>query len=131
MAALTPPRWVINRPPGRRELATLEIGLKEAPDRGWLSPIVLLLLATTLAAGTLFAQRTVRAQDPVVDLRTLADRRFAIVCTLRFLLGIVRFGSVYLVPVFLELVSGNGSLRIGETMRETGIAQIVTAPDAV
>jgi MFS transporter, DHA2 family, multidrug resistance protein len=53
-----------------------------------LSLIVLLLFATTLAAGTLFVQRTIRAQGPVVDLRTLADRRFAMGCTLSFLLGI-------------------------------------------
>jgi MFS transporter, DHA2 family, multidrug resistance protein len=112
-------------------LATLEIGLKEAPDRGWLSPIALLLFATTLAAGTLFIRRTVRAQDPVVDLRTLTDRRFAIGCTLSFLLGIGLFGSVYLMPVFLAFVRGHGSLRIGETMLVTGIAQLITAPVAV
>jgi DHA2 family multidrug resistance protein len=96
-----------------------------------LSPIVLLLFATTLAAGTLVVRRTIRAQGPVVDLRTLTDCRFALGCTLSFLLGIGLFGSVYLMPVFLAFVRGHGSLRIGGTMLVTGIAQLITAPVAV
>ena len=112
-------------------LATLEIGLKEAPSRGWFAPIEVGLFAMSLGAGALFVRRTLRAQDPVVDLTTLADRRFAIGCTLSFLLGIGLFGSVYLMPVFLAFVRGHGSLRIGETMLVTGIAQLVTAPVAV
>src|SRR4051812_1694160 len=112
-------------------LASLETGLKEAPNRGWSSPLVLVLLAATLGAGTLFVRRTCQAHYPLVDLRTLADLRFATGCTLSFLLGIGLFGSVYLMPVFLAFVRGHTALRIGETMLVTGIAQLVTAPIAV
>ena len=52
-------------------------------------------------------------------------------CPLSFLLGIGLFGSVYLMPVFLAFVREHGSLRIGQIMLVTGVAQLVTAPFAV
>jgi len=112
-------------------LAALEVALKEAPDHGWGSPLVLGLLAASLAGGTLFARRTLRALHPVVRLQTLADPDFAVGCGLSFGLGVGLFGSVYLMPVFLAFVRGHGALEIGEIMLVTGVSQLLTAPLAV
>jgi DHA2 family multidrug resistance protein len=112
-------------------LAALEIGLKEAPERGWTAGPVLALLALSAAAAVAFTWRTLRARPPVVNLRTFADPRFALGCFLSFVLGVGLFGSVYLMPVFLAFVREHGSLRIGEIMLVTGLAQLVTAPLAV
>ncbi len=109
-------------------LAALEIGLKEAPRRGWLSPGILALFVLCMASGILFVRRTLRASAPVVDLSALGDRRLAVGCALSFLTGIGLYGSVYLMPVFLAFVRGHGSLRIGEIMLVTGVAQLVSAP---
>jgi MFS transporter, DHA2 family, multidrug resistance protein len=112
-------------------LASLEIALKEAPDRGWLSPAVCGLLVLALGCGVAFARRTLGRRKPVVELRTLADPMFAVGCLLSFVLGIGLFGSVYLMPVFLAFARGHDSLEIGATMLVTGIAQLATAPLAV
>jgi len=112
-------------------LSGLEIGLKEAPHRGWLSPLVFGLLAMTVVSTLAFTRRTLRAIHPVVELRTLANRNFAIGCILSFALGIGLFGSVYLMPVFLAFVRGHSALEIGKIMLITGIAQLITAPVAV
>ncbi len=112
-------------------LAALEIALKEAPDNGWTSALVLGLLAFSVVAGVLFARRTLRAIQPIVELHTLASRDFAVGCLLSFVLGMGLFGSVYLMPVFLAFVRGHGALEIGRTMLVTGIAQLLTAPVAV
>ncbi|KLK94888.1 MFS transporter [Microvirga vignae] len=109
-------------------LAALEIGLKEAPHRGWLSPSVFAVFALCVASGGLFISRTSRASEPIVDLSALLDRRLVVGCTLSFLTGIGLYGSVYLMPVFLSFVRGHGALRIGEIMLVTGVAQLVTAP---
>ncbi|MET0532025.1 MAG: DHA2 family efflux MFS transporter permease subunit [Microvirga sp.] len=109
-------------------LATLEIGLKEAPQRGWLSPGILTIFVLCVASGSLFVRRTLRAPAPIVDLAALGDRRLAVGCMLSFLTGIGLYGSVYLMPVFLSFVRGHGSLRIGEIMLVTGVAQLVSAP---
>ena len=112
-------------------LATLEIALKEAPDRGWISPIVCGLLAVSVVSGAAFARRTLHRTQPLVELRTLGDPTFAIGCLFSFVLGIGLFGSVYMMPVFLAFVRGHDALEIGTTMLVTGIAQLATAPIAV
>lgn len=112
-------------------LAALEIGLKEAPGRGWSSPLVLGLLALSVASASGFVRRSLGGRPPVVELRTLRDRNFAIGALLSFVLGIGLFGSVYLMPVFLAFVRGHHALRIGEIMLVTGAAQLLTAPIAV
>jgi len=112
-------------------LATLEIALKEAPDRGWLSPVVCGLFAVSAASGLGFVKRSLGRPRPVVELRTLTDPTFAVGCVLSFALGVGLFGSVYMMPVFLAYVRGHNALEIGTTMLVTGIAQLATAPVAV
>lgn len=109
-------------------LASLELGLKDAPHDGWLSPHGAGLFLITAAGGGLFVRRTMRATHPVVDLSTLKRRSFAIGCALSFCLGVGLFGSVYLMPVFLAFVRGREAFEIGSIMLVTGVAQLVTAP---
>ena len=112
-------------------LAALEIGLKEAPDRGWRSPLILGLFALSAVSLAGFIRRVLGRAAPIVELQTLRDRNFAVGSLLSFVLGIGLFGSVYLMPVFLAFVRGHQALRIGEIMLVTGAAQLVTAPLAV
>ncbi|MBB4611226.1 DHA2 family efflux MFS transporter permease subunit [Sphingomonas yabuuchiae] len=112
-------------------LVALQIGLKDAPTRGWGDARVLGLLAVFVACGGGFVVRTWRAAVPLVELRCFADRNFAIGCLFSFVLGFGLFGSTYLMPFFLGLVREHGALRIGEIMLVTGIAQLVSAPIAV
>lgn len=112
-------------------LASLEIALKEAPQYGWGSGLVLGLLVLSAASLTAFVRRTLGRETPIVDLGSFADRNFAISCALSFLLGIGLYGSVYLMPVFLGFVRGHDSLEIGTIMLVTGLAQLATAPLAI
>ena len=112
-------------------LAALEILLKEAPQRGWTSPPAIALAALAGIGGVAFLHRTLRAARPVVDLRILGDRDFALGCWLSFLLGCGLYGSVYLMPVFLGLVRLHSAFEIGQVMLVTGVAQLLTAPIAV
>jgi DHA2 family multidrug resistance protein len=111
-------------------LASLEIGLKQAPQDGWLSPLCLALFVLSAAAATAFSLRTLKALHPVVDLKTLRAPPFAIGCALSFCLGVGLFGSVYLMPVFLAYVRHHDAFEIGTIMLVTGIAQLATAPIA-
>jgi DHA2 family multidrug resistance protein len=112
-------------------LAALEIGLKEGPQRGWHSGLVLGLLALAAVSGVGFARRSLSAQPPVVDLGNFANRSFAVGCILSFVLGIGLFGSVYLMPIYLAFVRGHGAFDIGTVTLVTGVAQLLMAPVAV
>jgi DHA2 family multidrug resistance protein len=111
-------------------LASLEIALKQAPQRGWLSPFSIVMFTFIGAAALIFTKRTLRAAHPVVELTTLGARSFAIGCSLSFCLGVGLFGSVYLMPVFLAYVRGHDALEIGMIMLVTGSAQLIAAPVA-
>lgn len=112
-------------------LTCLELGLKEAPTSGWISPYVLSLLAVSLVSGAAFASRSLRRMRPIVELRHFRDRNFFVGSALSFVLGIGLFGSVYLMPVFLAFIRGHNALEIGTTMLVTGLTQLITAPIAV
>jgi MFS transporter, DHA2 family, multidrug resistance protein len=112
-------------------LAALEIALKEAPQHGWTSGLVLGLSVLCLVCSAGFVRRSFSVSHPVVDLSCFADRNFTIGCILSFVLGIGLFGSVYLMPVFLAFVSGHNALEIGTIMLVTGVAQLAIAPVAV
>ena len=112
-------------------LSALEIGLTRAPQNGWASGLVMSLLATSAACGTLFVWRTCRSSVPLANLRLFRDRAFAIGCILSFVLGMGMFGTIYLMPVFLGIVRRHDALGIGEIMLVTGVAQLVSSPLAV
>jgi len=109
-------------------LASLVIGLKQAPDLGWASATVLALFAASAVTGWLFCRRALHHPHPVAAIRIFSDRRLTVGCTLNFALGFGFFGATYLMPVFLGLVREHDALEIGRIMLVTGLAQLVAAP---
>jgi DHA2 family multidrug resistance protein len=109
-------------------LACLEIGLKEAPQRGWLSPTCVALLAASAIGLFAMIRRTLLSKHPIVRLSLLKRRSFALGCGLSFCLGVGLFGSVYLMPVFLAFVRSHDAFEIGTIMLVTGVSQLVAAP---
>ena len=105
-------------------LAILVIGLKEAPGRGWLSSVVLGCFALGFVALVAAIRRP---QSPIL-FHLLKDRALAYGCALSFLLGLILFSSVYVLPVFLGFVRGYGPLAIGIAVLTMGITQLVAAP---
>jgi MFS transporter, DHA2 family, multidrug resistance protein len=109
-------------------LASLEIGLKQAPQSGWLSLSCAGLLLASAIGLAVFLWRTSHAMHPILRLEALKRRSFAVACALSFCLGIALFGSVYLMPVFLGFVRRHDAFEIGTIMLVTGLAQLATAP---
>ena len=108
-------------------LGVFIIGLKEAPSRGWASPLVLGCFLAS-AACLWFS---VKRPQPAIMYHLLKDRALVFGCALSFLLGFVLFSSVYILPVFLAFVRGHGPLAIGLVVIVMGATQIVAAPITV
>ncbi len=111
-------------------LASLEIGLKQAPHYGWFSIECCGLFALCGVTAALFVSRTRRAVQRVIEIALFKVRPFSIGCALSFCLGVGLFGAVYLMPVFLAYVRHHDALQIGSIMLVTGAAQLVAAPIA-
>jgi DHA2 family multidrug resistance protein len=113
-------------------------GLVRLHDGFDMASAMLLADAVALMAWFVLRQRRLGAAmaggapvAPLMDLTVFADRRFAMGTCVAFIYGMALFGSTYLMPFFLGLVREHDSLRIGEIMLVTGIAQLIAAPIAV
>jgi MFS transporter, DHA2 family, multidrug resistance protein len=115
---------------GAAALVALEIAIKDAPKQGWTSPITVALIALFVVSAALFVSRTLRSDNPLVDLGSFGRRNFSIGCLLSFVLGMGLYGSVYLIPIFLAYARSHHAFDIGTTMLVTGLTQVVFAPVA-
>jgi MFS transporter, DHA2 family, multidrug resistance protein len=108
-------------------LGCLEYVLEEGPRKNWFGDDAI-IACTWISAicGFLFLVHAFTAKDPVVDLRALAVRNFAIGSLLSFVTGIGIFVSVYLTPVFLARVRGFDSLHTGLALLSVGCFQLIS-----
>ncbi|WP_250623151.1 DHA2 family efflux MFS transporter permease subunit [Pinirhizobacter soli] len=110
-------------------LGCLEYTLEEGPRWNWLEDHTILATAwIAVISGVLFVWRGLTAEHPVVDLRALKDRNFALGCFFSFITGIGLFATIYLTPLFLGRVEGYSALQIGQAVFSTGVFQILTIP---
>lgn len=110
-------------------LGCLEYTLEEGPRWNWLEDDTIRTTAwISLVAGVLFVWRGLTAEHPVVDLRALKDRNFALGCFFSFITGIGLFATIYLTPLFLGRVEGYSAFQIGKAVFSTGVFQIMSIP---
>jgi MFS transporter, DHA2 family, multidrug resistance protein len=110
-------------------LGCLEYTMEEGPRWNWFSDDTIVTTALISAiGGAAFIYRSLTVGNPVVDLRALKDRNFALGCLFSFITGIGIFATIYLTPLFLGRVRGYSALDIGLAVFSTGIFQIATIP---
>ena len=76
----------------------------------------------------LFIWRSLAHTNPIVDLRVLRNRAFAVACLFNFITGFGMFGSVYILPLFLARVRGFDAQQIGDAVFVAGLAMVLGAP---
>ena len=110
-------------------LGCLEYTLEEGPRWNWFSDTTIAITAWTAAlSGIAFIARSLTAARPIVDLRALKDRNFALGSLFSFITGIGIFATIYLTPLFLGRVRGYGALDIGLAVFSTGVFQVMSIP---
>src|ERR1700752_2572960 len=110
-------------------LRTLEYVLEEGARWNWFDDATIRHCAwIATIAGVLFIIRSLTFARPVVDLRALKNRNFALGCFLSFVTGIGIFSTIYLTPLFLGYVRGYSAWQTGIAIFSTGIASIAAVP---
>lgn len=110
-------------------LGTLEYTLEEGARWDWFDDAT--IRATALVAGLsggALVWRSLTFNNPVLDLRALQSRNFALGCFFSFVTGIGIFATIYLTPLFLARVRGFSALQIGFAMFSTGVFQLLAIP---
>jgi len=110
-------------------LSTLEYVLEEGSRWNWFDDRTI-RNCTWIAAitGVLFIIRSLTFARPIVDLRALKNRNFAVGCFLSFVTGIGIFSTIYLTPLFLGYVRGYSAWQTGIAIFSTGVASIAAVP---
>jgi DHA2 family multidrug resistance protein len=112
-------------------LGSLEYVLEEGNRDDWFSDRSITFFSVLSGvAAVLFVHRMLTRREPLVELRALADRNFALGCLFMGVIGVGLYGAVYIVPVFLESVRAYNSFEIGKAMFATGIVMFLSAPIA-
>ncbi|GGC60578.1 multidrug resistant protein-like protein [Undibacterium terreum] len=110
-------------------LGCLEYTLEEGPRLDWFGDSTILLTAWLSGlAGLGFIWRSLVIENPIVDLRALKDRNFALGSAFSFMSGVGIFATIYLTPLFLGRVRGFSALDIGLAVFSTGIFQVMSIP---
>ncbi len=103
-------------------LALIVYGLSEVGVTGgfhgrsvWYS----LISGTMLTA--LFAWRSLRAPEPLMDLRLFKDRTFSVSSVGIFLIGATLYGTMFLLPLYYQIDRGEAAWKAGLLMAPQGI----------
>jgi len=111
-------------------LGTLLTGLSNGQREGWDSDFVLGLLAFAAAAGVGFLVWELGVAQPLVELRVLGNGQFTAAALVAFIFGVGLFGTVYLVPLFVQLVQQYTPLAAGLLLMPAGLILGVFMPIA-
>jgi MFS transporter, DHA2 family, multidrug resistance protein len=102
-------------------LACLLTGLSNGQREGWNSGfIVSMFIISGLAVLALLVWELNESQ-PLVDLRVLANGQFTSAATVAWMFGVGLFGSVFLVPLFVQTVQGYTPLDAGLLLMPGGV----------
>jgi DHA2 family multidrug resistance protein len=126
------PPWIRDGKPGRIDavglgfmalgLGTLQILLDKGQEADWFGAVWIRWLTAVSAASLIFLVFwELRVPDPIVNLRVLKNRNFAVACGLFFLFGGAIYGLVALQPLFLQTLLGYSALESGLTVTPRGV----------
>ncbi len=109
----------------------LQFVLDKGEEKNWLSSRMI-LVSLVIAAVSLVALviNELLHEDPIMDLRLLRNRNFAIAATFSFILGMVLNGSTILLPQLLQNSLGYTAALAGLALSPGGIALAVMMPVA-
>ena len=112
-------------------LALVIYGLAEsASSGGFGAPEVLIpaLVGAALLVG--FVVHALRVSEPLIDLGLFRNRTFAAASGMLVLFAIAVFGTMLLLPIYLQAVRGESALTSGLLLAPQGIGAMLTMPIA-
>jgi DHA2 family multidrug resistance protein len=131
------PPYIKDQRPGRIDyigfslmalgLATLQLILDKGQEEDWFQS-GMIFWAAILAGVALvaFVIWELMSKDPIVNLRIMANRNFAVGTGLMTVMGIVLYGTIALLPLFLQTLMGYPALQSGMAVSPRGIGAIIS-----
>ncbi|MCL5022600.1 MAG: DHA2 family efflux MFS transporter permease subunit [Nitrospirae bacterium] len=110
-------------------LGALQLMLEKGERRDWFqSDFILALLGIAVIGLSLFVLWELVTDRPVVNLRLLKDANFASGTLLGGVLGMGLYGSLFLLPLFLQQILGYPALDSGLALMPRSLAMALAMP---
>jgi DHA2 family multidrug resistance protein len=110
-------------------LGFLEYTLDEGQRKDWFSSHLIVasaIIAAVSLVGVVFWE--LRQRDPIVDLRLLKDRNFAVSTLNMFALGFILYASTTAMPLFMQTMLGYTATQSGMALSPGGLVIMVMMP---
>jgi DHA2 family multidrug resistance protein len=108
-------------------LGCLQVVLDRGQDADWFgSPLITGLAITSGVAFVLLIWRELHHEHPMVDLRLMRNRDFAV--TFCLMLGFMLLGSTFLIPAYTQSLMGYRAVDAGLVLTPGGFATIALLP---
>jgi DHA2 family multidrug resistance protein len=131
------PPYIKNQKPGRIDyigfglmalgLAALQLVLDKGQEEDWFSSsFITLTTVFAVLALIAFVVWELRSPEPIVNLRILGNRNFAVGTMLMTVMGIVLYGTIALLPLFLQTLLGYPAVQSGMAVSPRGIGSIIS-----
>ena len=111
-------------------MATMLSGLSNGQREGWSSDYIVSLFAIAALFGLAFLVWELNVKQPLVELRVLAVGQFTAAAMVAFIFGLGLFGSVYLVPLFVQTIQKYTPLNAGLLLMPAGLIMGLFMPIA-
>src|SRR5215813_10590209 len=110
-------------------IGALQIVLDKGQQEDWFESRQIVMLAV-ISAVTLIALvwHELTTDNPIVDLRVLRERSYAVGVFLMTVVGFVLYGSMVLLPIMLQTLLGYPPLQAGIAMAPRGIGSFFMMP---
>jgi MFS transporter, DHA2 family, multidrug resistance protein len=110
-------------------IAALQVMLDKGQEDDWFNSHFIVTLAIVALVGlTAFVVWELRSPDPVVRFRLLRHRTFAAGVSLSAVLGIVLFGTIVLMPLFMQELLGFPAVTAGLWNSPRGLITMAGMP---
>lgn len=110
-------------------LGGLTVVLEEGHRKEWFeSSLIIQLTIMTIVGFVMLAIGQVRAAKPVLKLQLVMNRQFGSVVVMALALGMVMYGSTFVIPQFLALIADYNALQTGQVIFLMGVPAFFLMP---
>jgi DHA2 family multidrug resistance protein len=110
-------------------LGCLEVVMDKGQEDDWFSSRMIVSMSLIAALSLIaFVFTELRHSNPILDIKMLKQRNFAMAVFMMFVLGMVLFGTTVLIPQYLQLLMGYTAADAGKALSFGAIVLIFMMP---
>ncbi|HXE59231.1 MAG TPA: DHA2 family efflux MFS transporter permease subunit [Gemmatimonadaceae bacterium] len=108
-------------------IGSLQWMLERGERNDWFdSRFITTLLVVSIVSAVLLVWRELTAKEPVIDFRVLKSRQLTAGVLIAAMLGLALYGSVFVLPLFLQQLHGMTAWQTGKIILPGALASAVT-----